>query len=112
MLRLGEAYAANHLSPRRHSSPRLKLVRSRTIRSVNLRDSRMRLETPASARILSEYCEYRRLARRIVLLPTNTALRRQVAEGLVQTIRGWLAEAQHRDRPVDYRVAESVKHCG
>jgi hypothetical protein len=31
--------------------------------------------------MLSEYCEYRRLARRIVLIPTNTALRRKAAEG-------------------------------
>jgi hypothetical protein len=93
MLRLGEAYAANHLSPRRYSSPRLKLVRNRTIRRVNLRDSRTRLEAPASARMLSEYCEYRRLARRIVLIPTNTALRRKAAEGLVQLCMDGLAEA-------------------
>jgi hypothetical protein len=110
MLRLGEASAANNLSPRRHSSPRLKLVRNRTIRRVNLRDSRMLLEAPASARMLSEYCEYRRLARRIVLIPTNTALRRKAAEGLVQLcMDGWL-RPQHRDRPVAYRVAECVKH--
>ena len=70
----------------------------------------MRLETLASARMLSEYCEYRRLARRIVLLPTNTALRRKVAEGLVQLyVEGWL-RPQHRDMPVDYWVAECVKH--
>jgi hypothetical protein len=68
----------------------------------------MRLEAPASARMLSEYCEYRRLARRIVLIPTNTALRRKAAEGLVQLcMDGWL-RPQHRDRPVAYRVAECV----
>jgi hypothetical protein len=32
----------------------------------------MRLETFTSAGMLREYCEYRRLVRRIVLLPTNT----------------------------------------
>ena len=43
MLRLGEAFVANGISPRRRSSSRLKLVRSRTIRRVNLRDSLLNL---------------------------------------------------------------------
>ena len=72
----------------------------------------MLLETPANARLLSKYCEYRRLARRIVLLPTSTAPRRKVAEDLVQLhVDGWL-RPQHRDRPVEYRVAEAVKAFG
>ena len=41
MLRLGEAFVANGISPRRFPSPLLKLVKSPTIRRVNLRDSRI-----------------------------------------------------------------------
>ena len=41
MLRLDVAFVANGISPRRRSLLRLNLVRSRTIRRVNLRDSRM-----------------------------------------------------------------------
>jgi hypothetical protein len=38
-LRLGEVFIANKISPRRRALPTAPLVRSRTIRRVNLRDS-------------------------------------------------------------------------
>jgi hypothetical protein len=98
-VRLDEAFLAYDISPRRHSEPPgLCVVRSRTNRRVNLRDSQRPLER-----------EYRRLARRIVLLFTKRGDPCESGRRVEPTVRWSIAEAATSRETGRQRASDSAK---